>query len=55
MYKNISNIRWDYDNETSVAGSVLLKKKKDIVHFDLDPAKQSDFKITNYFWDLMED
>jgi len=54
LYQNITNIKWDYDSELLVKGSIILPKKNDIRPFELDPSKQSDFKITNYLWELMD-
>jgi len=54
LYQNITNIKWDYDEETLVKGTIILPTKDDIRPFELDPSKQSDFKITNYLWDLMD-
>jgi len=53
LYANIANIKWDYDAST-VKGFVSSEEQKDIRPFNLDPSKNSRFKIVNFLWNLME-
>lgn len=54
LYANISNIRWDYQDEDKVKGYITSTQAGgDIRSFELDPARQSESFIVNYLWDKM--
>jgi len=54
LYANISNIRWDYSDESKVKGYITSTAGGgDIRSFELDPTKQSENFIVNYLWDKM--
>lgn len=54
LYANISNIRWDYQDESKVKGYMTSTAAGGEVRgFELDPAQQSENFIVNYLWDKM--
>lgn len=54
LYANISNIRWDYSDESKVKGYMSgAGGTGGIRSFELDPATQSENFIVNYLWDKM--
>lgn len=54
LYANISNIRWDYQDEAKVKGYITSTQAGgDIRSFELDPTRQSENFIINYLWDKM--
>ena len=54
LYANISNIRWDYQDESKVKGYITNSAAGgDIRSFELDPTRQTENFIVNYLWDKM--
>jgi len=51
LFVKISNIKWDYEKPSIIAGTVYLENN--IKPFEFNKDEYSDFEITNKLWDLM--
>jgi len=58
LYMQISSVKWHYEAEADafstkkVSGNVYLPDN--VIPFDLDRSKMSDFELTNAVWGLLE-
>mmetsp|Transcript_4699 Transcript_4699/g.14360 ORF Transcript_4699/g.14360 Transcript_4699/m.14360 type:complete len:201 (-) Transcript_4699:23-625(-) len=52
LYANISSIRWDFGT-SNVKGFLASGGGSGIKAFEMDPAQQSGFEMTNRLWELM--
>ncbi|KJE92402.1 hypothetical protein CAOG_03380 [Capsaspora owczarzaki ATCC 30864] len=49
LYMNITNIKWDFEQDNLVKGFVT--KNNDVRPFSLDPKVQTPYFIANYLWE----
>uniref|UniRef100_A0A7S1Y058 Kinetochore protein Spc24 n=1 Tax=Grammatophora oceanica TaxID=210454 RepID=A0A7S1Y058_9STRA len=54
LYARTTGIKWDYDSDPFLEGTMAVPEQKRFVKFNIDPTEHTLFAVANYLWDKME-
>jgi len=54
LYANVTSIKWDFESEGSIGGTIAVPETAEVHRFSFDTLNTSKYEIANNLWSLME-